>query len=118
MVILGGVRFKYTTSSKNPLEKDLEEGMSRCDAIVTTGEGTGIETPIEKLRIFKNYLGDFPLIIGAGLNTKNAYEQLQIAGGAIVGSSFKPNKNTRLPVDKYLVRELMDIIREVRKNGI
>src|SRR3989344_1269876 len=117
MVILGGVRFKYTTSSKNPLEKDLEEGMSRCDAIVTTGEGTGIETPIEKLRIFKNYLGDFPLIIGAGLNTKNAYEQLQIAGGAIVGSSFKPNKNTRLPVDKYLVRELMDIIREVRKNG-
>jgi len=114
MAILGGIRFKYTTSSENSLEKDLEDGMSRCDAIVTTGEGTGIETPTEKLRIFKSYLRNFPLIVGAGLNTKNASEQLQIADGAIVGSSFKPAKNIRLPVDKYLVRELMDIVKEIR----
>ncbi|MCX6750225.1 MAG: membrane biogenesis protein [Candidatus Pacearchaeota archaeon] len=118
ILILGGVRFKYTNTSENSLEKDLKEGMSRCDAIVTTGEGTGIETPVEKLKTFKNYLKEFPLIVGAGVNAKNAYEQLQIADGAIVGSSFKPNKDTRLPVDKYLIRELMDIVKEVRENGI
>jgi uncharacterized protein len=116
MIILGGIRFKYTTPSENSLEKDLQDGMSRCDAIVTTGEGTGIETPTEKLRVFKNYLGNFPLIVGAGLNINNAYEQLKIADGAIVGSAFKPYKETRLPVDKYLVRELMDVVKEVRKN--
>lgn len=118
ILILGGIRFKYTTPSENSLEKDLKDGMSRCGAIVTTGEGTGIETPTEKLRIFKSYLGNFPLIVGAGLNIKNAYEQLKIADGAIVGSAFKPYKNTRLPVDKYLIRELMDIVKGVRKNGI
>jgi predicted TIM-barrel enzyme len=118
LFILGGIRFKYIKPTGNSLEEDLEEGKLNCDAIVTTGEGTGIETPIQKLKIFKNYLGDFPLIVGAGLNTRNAYEQLQIVDGAIVGSAFKPDKNTRLPVDKYLVRELMDIVKEVRKNGI
>ena len=116
LIVLGGIRFKYTSPSKDSLEKDLEEGMSRCDAIVTTGEGTGIETPTQKLIQFKNYLKDFPLIVGAGLNTENAYEQLKITDGAIVGSSFKPNKDTSLPVDRYLVRELMNITREVRKN--
>jgi len=117
LIVFGGIRFKYTSPSGNSLEQDLNEGTSRCDAIVTTGEGTGIETPTEKLIQFKNYLKDFPLIVGAGLNTENAYEQLKIADGAIVGSSFKPNKNTLLPVDKYLVRELIDIVREVRKNN-
>ncbi len=113
--ILGGVGFKYTLPSNKTLEEDLREGTSRCDAIVTTGEGTGIETPIGKLKLFKRYLREFPLIVGAGLNTENAYEQLQIADGAIVGSYFKPNKNTFLPVDKYLVKDLIDVVKEVRK---
>lgn len=117
ILILGGIRFKYTSPSNKTLEQDLKEGMSRCDAIVTTGEGTGIETPIEKLQQFKSYLKEFPLIVGAGLNTSNVYPQLQIADGAIVGSSFKPNKNTNLPVDKYLVRDLMNIVKEARKNN-
>jgi hypothetical protein len=118
VLIFGGIRFKYTAPSNKTLEQDLKEGMSRCDAIVTTGEGTGIETPIEKLQQFNNYLKEFPLIVGAGLNASNAYKQLQIADGAIVGSFFKPNKNTCLPVDKYLVRDLMDIVKEARKDNL
>jgi predicted TIM-barrel enzyme len=115
LIFLGGVRFKYMSPSKNSLEKDLQDGILRCDAIVTTGEGTGIETPIEKLRIFKNYLKEFPLIVGAGLNITNVYEQMKIVDGAIVGSSFKPNKDTSLPVDRYLVKDLMNIVKEIRK---
>ena len=114
LMILGGVRFKYTAPSGKSLEEDLDEGIRRCDAIVTTGEGTGIETPIEKLKSFKDYLGDFPLVVGTGLNVNNAYEQLQIADGAIVGSSFKPNKDTYLPVDRFLVREVMDVVKKIR----
>jgi hypothetical protein len=116
MIVLGGVGFKYTKPTGNSLEKDLEEGMSRCDAIVTTGTGTGIGTPMEKLIEYKKILKDFPLIVGAGVDVKNVYEQLQIADGAIVGSSFKPNKNTRFPVDRYLVRELINIVMDIRKN--
>lgn len=45
IVVLGGVEFKYTQPSGNPLEIDLENASKICDAVVTTGMGTGIETP-------------------------------------------------------------------------
>ncbi|MEK6898573.1 MAG: BtpA/SgcQ family protein [Nanoarchaeota archaeon] len=113
--LLGGVRFKYTKDTGNSLEKDLTLAMGICEAIVTTGEGTGIETPTDKLRAFKYHLGDFPLVVGAGVNAKNAYEQLRVCDGAIIGSYFKPNGDTQMPVDRIRVRELMDIVREVRR---
>ena len=117
ITVLGGVGFKYTMPTGNPLYLDLEEGKSRCDAIVTTGVGTGVETPIEKLREFKRLLEDFPLIVGAGVNLNNVYEQLTISDGAIVGSYFKPNGNTYLPVDKNKVKYLMDIVKKIRKTN-
>lgn len=117
IVVLGGIGFKYTSPTGNPLEVDLREGQSRCEAIVTTGSGTGIETPLSKLREYKTLLGEFPLIVGAGVDAENAYEQLSIADGAIIGSYFKPNKNTILPVERSRVREIMDIARKVRQNN-
>lgn len=113
-LVLGGIRFKYQQPTGNSLEKDLEEGKFNCDIIVTTGDGTGQETPIQKLKDFKNYLGDFPLIVGAGVNHKNVLEQLSIADGAIVGSAFKPYQNTYEKVDRNLVRNFMDEVRKLR----
>ena len=108
IIVLGGVRFKYTTQNTgNSLEVDLKEAMQRCDAIVTTGEGTGIETPIEKLHKFRTLLGDFPLIAGAGVDSSNVQEQIRIADGVIVGSYFKPNKDTTTVVNRYRVRNFM-----------
>jgi len=113
--ILGGIGFKYTSSTGNPLEVDLIEGKSRSDVIVTTGEGTGVETPLDKLREYKRLLGDFPLIVGAGVNLDNVYNQLSVANGAIIGSYFKPNRNTQLPVERKKVCDLIDVVRDVRK---
>ncbi|MDP2926180.1 MAG: BtpA/SgcQ family protein [Nanoarchaeota archaeon] len=114
IAVLGGVGFKYISPTGNPLEIDLAEGKSRCEAIVTTGSGTGIETPVEKLREYKRLLKEFPLIVGAGVNLDNVLEQLQICEGAIVGSYFKPNGNTHLPIDRKRVKDLMDIVRQLR----
>jgi predicted TIM-barrel enzyme len=114
IAVFGGIRFKYTSDTGNPLEQDLREGMRLCEAIVTTGEGTGIETPIEKLRTFKEHLGKFPLIVGAGVTTENIHQQLQYSDGAIIGSYFKPNKDTALPVDRQRVRSLMNIVKDIR----
>ena len=114
IAVLGGVGFKYISPTGNPLELDLADGKSRCEAIVTTGSGTGIETPVEKLREYKKLLGNFPLIVGAGVNLENVQEQLQICGGAIVGSYFKPNGNTHLPVDRKRVKDLMSIVRQLK----
>ena len=39
----------------------------------------------------------------------------RVCDGAIIGSYFKPNGDTQMPVDRIRVRELMDIVREVRR---
>lgn len=111
--VIGGIRFKYTSSTGNSLEDDLENGISRCEAVVTTGEGTGIETPLNKLREFKRIMGSHPLIVGAGVTSKNVYNQLEIVDGAIVGSYFK-NGNTRNRIDRERVKDLMSEVRKLR----
>ncbi|MSR86333.1 membrane biogenesis protein [Candidatus Woesearchaeota archaeon] len=115
-IVLGGVWPKYYTPIPgSDLETDLQEGMKRADAIVVTGEATGRETPLEKIRGFRRVLGDYPLVIGAGLTPHNAREQLLIADGAIVGSCFKLNYKTGNPVDRAKVRVFMDVVRSVRE---
>lgn len=113
--VLGGVGFKYTKPTGNPLRVDLIQAKHRCEVVVTTGSGTGIETPVEKLREYKRILGDFPLFVGAGVNADNAYEQLSICDGAIVGSYFKPAGDTTKPVDRNKVKQLMGIVKRLRK---
>ncbi len=115
--VLGGIGFKYTNPTGNPLEQDLREGMSRCEAIVTTGSGTGIETPLDKLVTYRKLMNGFPLIVGAGVNLRNVAEQLRVADGAIVGSYFKPNGDTNLPVDRKRVRDFMQTVRAIRAVG-
>lgn len=114
-IVLGGVWSKYYHPIPgSDLETDLNEGRSRAEVIVVTGEGTGKETPLEKIQEFRRILGSHPLIIGAGLTPKNAYEQLTIADGAIVGSSLKPEGNTEKKVDPYLIRDLMEQVKRAR----
>jgi predicted TIM-barrel enzyme len=122
IVVLGGVWPKYyepINPVKEQLRHDLLEGMQRSDAIVVTGEGTGKETPIEKIRYFREVLGDHPLIDGAGITPENAFEQLSICDGAIVGTYLKADgpyePNTFNHLDRIKIRDLMDVVREVRK---
>ncbi|MDQ4215172.1 BtpA/SgcQ family protein [Microbacterium capsulatum] len=90
-LVFGGVRFKYQPYlSGRSLREDLELGVQRCDAIVVTGEGTGLLTPLEKTAEFREVVGDgFPLIIGAGVTPQNVADQLAEADGVIIGSALK-----------------------------
>jgi len=112
--VLGGVGFKYLPPTGNPLKKDLDETKPRCEAIVTTGTGTGIETPIRKLKQYKELLKDFPLIVGAGVNKENVYEQLKITNGAIIGSAFKVDNNTHNKLDIKKIKDIVDIVKTLR----
>ena len=59
------------------------------------------------------------MIVGAGVNAKNVYEQLRVADGAIVGSYFKEDiygqSDTRRIVSREKVGELMKIVRSIRE---
>ncbi len=107
-VLLGGVRFKYQpVRSGRSLEEDLLLGMQRCDAIVVTGEGTGVETPMEKVKEFRSLVGDFPLVIGAGMTTAQLKEGVKNCDGFIVGSYFKEGHSAYGEVSPAYVREFI-----------
>lgn len=115
VAILGGVHPKYYVPIQgSDLIQDLQNGMNLADAIVVTGQGTGMETPLEKIQEFKKIVKDFPLIVGAGMNVDNIKTHLSIADGAIVGSTFKPNGDVDKPVEMKRVREFMKVVNELR----
>ena len=116
IVILGGVWPKYYKPIEHSsLQSDVQEGKERADAIVVTGNATGNETPLKKIKTFREILGDFPLIVGAGLNTENVTDQLSIADGGIVGSAFKPYGETEKLVEFEKVEKFMDKVHALRQ---
>ena len=112
VVLLGGVRFKYQpVLSGRTLEEDLLFGMERCDAIVCTGEGTGIPTPFGKVEEFKTVVKDFPVVVGAGVTLDTVAETFKKADGAIVGSWIKVGHITHNTVDKSLLKQFVQEIK-------
>lgn len=115
--VLGGVRFKYQPYlSERTLEEDLKIGMTRCDAIVVTQDATGQETSMEKIKEFRSIIGDFPLVIGAGVTADNCAEQFTVGDAAIVGSYFKDTYKDTGDVDASHVKALIEAVNKVRNN--
>jgi uncharacterized protein len=115
IAVLGGVWPKYYSPLPGSvLESDLADGVRRADAIVVTGEGTGKATPLEKIVQFRKAIGTFPLIVGAGLSPGNAVQQLELADGAIVGSYFKKDGDTKNPIDAGRVKVLMHAVNGIK----
>lgn len=114
--VIGGVRFKYQpVLSERTVEEDLKIGMTRCDAIAVTGNATGEETSMDKIKSFREVIGDFPLVIAAGMTSENAEEQLQYGDMAIIGSYFKDNYKDFGDVSKEHVRNFMNKVKEIRR---
>lgn len=111
IVLLGGVRFKYcNVLSGRSVEEDLRIGMTRCDAIVCTGTGTGCATPFDKVDMFKSVLGDFPVITGAGVTLETAKETMEHCDGFIIGSWLKHTHMDTGFVSEDNVHKLYDIV--------
>ncbi|MGO4105072.1 BtpA/SgcQ family protein [Leifsonia sp. YAF41] len=113
--LLGGVRFKYQPYlSGNSLETDLRLGMERADAIVVTGSGTGIETSLDSITEFRGILGDFPLVVGAGITAANCAEQFALVNAAIIGSAFKDTRKDSGAVLGAHVVEITSLVKGLR----
>jgi predicted TIM-barrel enzyme len=114
--VLGGVRFKYQAYlSGRSLEEDLRLGASRCDAIVVTGDGTGLQTPTSKTHEFRSIVGaEFPLVIGAGVTPASCGTDLADANAVIVGSYLKDTFVDTGDVDRDHAREFVRAIRQLK----
>lgn len=113
--VLGGVRFKYQPIlSGRTLSEDIQIGKTRCDAVVTTGDGTGVDCPIEKLAEFKELLGDFPLVVGAGVTANTVADKLKYADAVIIGSWLKTGHKAENEVSEKYVREFIKRAKDAR----
>lgn len=114
--ILGGVRFKYQpVLSAHSESYDLKVAEERADAICVTGVATGSETPIKKVQRFRKTLGDFPLIVGAGLTPNNLAEEFDYADGAIVGSYLKEGHDAENEVSAENVKHIVLTVKQYRE---
>lgn len=82
-----------------------------ADGIIVTGTHIGTETPMEIIKRVKA-VTNIPLVVGSGFKTENAKEQLEIADGAIVGSSIKEGGVFTNPVSLELTKELVDRVKK------
>ena len=117
IMVFGGIHPKYyeLVEPTCSLAECAKKAMVLVDAVVVTGQFTGYAATLEDLRIVREALGTYPLIIGSGLNTDNAVSQLAIADGAIVGTAFKRDGvHPGEPIDVMMVKQLMDEVARLR----
>jgi len=89
------------------------------DGVVVSGTGTGEPTPVETVRRTREAVADAgegptPILVGSGVTPDSVGEILQVADGAIVGTSLKESDVTENPVDPDRVQDLVAAADEVR----
>lgn len=117
IAVLGGIHPKYYTllDPACTLTECAGRAQPLTEAVVVTGDRTGGETSLEDLRVVREALAEHHIVIGSGLMPDNAFRQLLIADGAIVGSAFKRGGvRPGEPVDLQLVRCLMEQVDRLR----
>ncbi len=85
------------------------------DALCVSGLTAGAETDTQTLKLVKEAVPDTVVFANTGVNTQNVDEQLNIADGAVVGTTFKKNGQFDNHVDQARVKEFMDKVALMRK---
>ncbi len=78
-----------------------------ADALIVTGAGTGTGTPPEMIATVKEAVPAAPVYIGSGVGADTVGRLLELADGAIVGTSIKVGGVTTAAVDPARARALV-----------
>ena len=74
-----------------------------ADALILSGEVTGMPTPAGRLEKVKKAVPDRPLVVGSGITAANIPDYFPFADGFIVGTSLKEGGGTECPVSRRRV---------------
>ncbi len=85
--------------------ENTDRGMA--DAIITTGEMTGLETSAELVQKVKQHT-NLPVLVGSGTTSENVHKLHLLADGFIVGSFFKNGGIASNRVDTNRVKQFME----------
>ncbi|MFP4001924.1 MAG: BtpA/SgcQ family protein [Candidatus Natronoplasma sp.] len=84
-----------------------------ADAVIISGERTGMSVNLEELKNVKKKI-DKPVLIGSGLNKENLSELLPHADGAIVGTYFKEEGEITKKISAERVESFMSSVEQLR----
>ncbi len=85
------------------------------DAILVSGQITGESVDINDLKLTKEKVLNTPVLANTGVTHENFEDILQVADGAIIGSSLKIDGNTWNPVDEKRAVSFMEKVKKFRK---
>lgn len=85
-----------------------------ADGVCVSGPMTGQAVALSDLADVKRVLPDVPVIANTGVRIENVARVLEVADGAIVGTSLKRDGNTWNAVDPERVHRFMDAVRSLR----
>jgi len=86
----------------------------RPDALCVSGLTAGAETSAQTLRLVKDAVPDTVIFANTGVKPENVNEQLSIADGAVVGTTFKKDGVFENHVDIDRVKIFMDKVKKIR----
>lgn len=104
----------FITSDRTLAEQVKDVEFFDADVLVVSGARTGTPPSIDRLKEVKP-VATLPVLVGSGLDPKNAPELLARSDGAIVGTFFKKAGRWRNPVQKQRVERLMGVVRRIRR---
>lgn len=84
----------------------VERGLA--DGVIVTGSRTGSRVSTADVRDVKRAVGNVPVLAGSGVTPANVASLLEIADGAIVGTSIKARGETAAPVHLSRARSLTE----------
>ncbi|MCG8484149.1 MAG: BtpA/SgcQ family protein [Clostridia bacterium] len=87
---------------------------NRPDALCVSGIIAGAQADSTTLKIVKDTVPDTVVFANTGANKNNVQEQLTIADGCVVGTTFKYDGKFENHVDKKRVKEFMDVVKSFR----
>lgn len=118
--ILADVCVKHSWSlDQRPLCLHVADALERglADAVIVTGDATGAEADIDQVRDAVDAAGGAPVLVGSGISVANVGRFLDVASGAIVGTSVKVDGVVSQPVDAVRARAMADAVRTSRGYG-
>ena len=88
---------------------------TRPDALCVSGITAGVEASASVLRKVKQAVPDTTVFANTGVRLANVEEQLDVADGAVVGTTFKRDGQTWNEVDGERVKEFMRKVKGLRR---
>lgn len=94
-----GTRFDLESAARDMAYRGL------ADALIVTGEATGLPASPEQILAVRQAVPDRPLLVGSGVHIGTVRGLLEQVDGVIVGTALKQDGDVEKPVDPARARE-------------